>query len=286
MKFNLVSDLHIDCDRARQLDLPGGEILLLAGDLCEVGDLNPRYRRDLALASLTATYDIESMNIKLEKEADMKLELLDRIKIQLARYNQVYAVLGNHEHYNCNFDLTAELYTEVLPEVKLLENESISLSNNIVLFGATLWTDLDKGSPLVESRVSSWSDYEWITVGYTGRKLRSSDTLNAHKKTIAALYRCVYDNPDKDILVMTHFVPSSRSSNERYSMSLDNAFFYSSLDEIMLDNPNIKAWCHGHTHDVFDYKIGECRVMCNPRGYIQGFTSEKTGFNRNFNFEL
>lgn len=286
MKFNLVSDLHIDFDRARQLDLPGGDILLLAGDLCEVGDLNPRYRRDLALASLTATYDIESMNIKLEKEVDRKLELLDRIKIQLARYNQVYAVLGNHEHYNCNFDLTAELYKEVLPEVILLENESISLSDNLVLFGATLWTDLDRGNPLVECLVKAWSDYEWITVGPTGRKLRSSDTLNAHQKSIAALYRCIDDNPGKDILVMTHFVPSSRSSHERYKMNMDNYFFYSSLDEIMLEYPNIKAWCHGHTHNNYDYKIGECRVMCNPRGYVQGFQSEKTGFDPGFNFEL
>jgi len=34
-----------------------------------------------------------------------------------------------------------------------------------------------------------------------------------------------------------------------------------------LDHPQIKLWTHGHTHHEFDYMIGECRVVCNPRGY-------------------
>jgi hypothetical protein len=36
----------------------------------------------------------------------------------------------------------------------------------------------------------------------------------------------------------------------------------------MLDRPGIKLWTHGHTHEDFDYMIGDCRVVCNPRGYI------------------
>lgn len=286
MKFNLVSDLHIDFDRGQELDLPGGEILLLAGDLCEVVTLNPRYRAEVTLGMLTSASQVDSFNRKLITVNKNALEILDRLKVQLAKYDKVYSVLGNHEHYNCNFDLTAELYREVLPEVTLLDNSSVQLSDNIVLFGSTLWTDLDNGNPLVECRVGAWSDYKWITAGYSNRRLRSSDTLEAHRKAIAALYTCIDNNPGKDIIVMTHFVPSSKSVNERYAMSLDNWFFYSSLEEIMLEYPNIKAWCHGHTHDVYDYKIGECRVMCNPRGYITSYNSEKTGFNPGFNFEI
>ena len=46
-----------------------------------------------------------------------------------------------------------------------------------------------------------------------------------------------------------------------------NGGFHTELSEMILDHPNIKHWVHGHTHDPFDYKIGECRVVCNPRGY-------------------
>jgi hypothetical protein len=47
-----------------------------------------------------------------------------------------------------------------------------------------------------------------------------------------------------------------------------NGGYHSDLSEFMLDRPGIKLWTHGHTHEVFDYKVGECRVVCNPRGYI------------------
>ena len=26
-------------------------------------------------------------------------------------------------------------------------------------------------------------------------------------------------------------------------------------------------WVHGHTHDSCDYRVGNTRVICNPRGY-------------------
>ncbi len=26
-------------------------------------------------------------------------------------------------------------------------------------------------------------------------------------------------------------------------------------------------WVHGHTHSSHDYRVGPCRVVCNPRGY-------------------
>ena len=46
-----------------------------------------------------------------------------------------------------------------------------------------------------------------------------------------------------------------------------NGAFVSNLDEFIMDHPQIKLWTHGHVHNVFDYTIGETRVVCNPRGY-------------------
>ena len=36
-----------------------------------------------------------------------------------------------------------------------------------------------------------------------------------------------------------------------------------------MDHPQIKLWTHGHTHEDFDYMVGETRIVCNPRGYIR-----------------
>ena len=47
-----------------------------------------------------------------------------------------------------------------------------------------------------------------------------------------------------------------------------NGGYSSDLSQFILDNPQIKLWTHGHTHETFDYVIGETRIVCNPRGYI------------------
>jgi len=46
-----------------------------------------------------------------------------------------------------------------------------------------------------------------------------------------------------------------------------NAAFVNSLDEYIIDHPQIKLWAHGHVHDRWDYMIGETRIICNPHGY-------------------
>ena len=52
-----------------------------------------------------------------------------------------------------------------------------------------------------------------------------------------------------------------------------NGAYSSELAEYILDHPQIKLWTLGHTHEDFDYMIGETRVFCNPRGYI-GYESK------------
>jgi hypothetical protein len=48
-----------------------------------------------------------------------------------------------------------------------------------------------------------------------------------------------------------------------------NGAYSSSLDEYIMDHPQIKLWTHGHTHEDFDYMLRSTRVVCNPRGYIK-----------------
>ena len=62
-----------------------------------------------------------------------------------------------------------------------------------------------------------------------------------------------------------------------------NGGYVSDLSNLILDNPQIKYWLHGHTHQQVDYMVGETRVMCNARGYA-GY--EESGFDVNFTFEV
>jgi len=73
---------------------------------------------------------------------------------------------------------------------------------------------------------------------------------------------------DQKFVVVGHHAPSKASTHPRYAKEeLMNGGYSSSLDEYIMDHPQIKLWTHGHTHEDFDYMVGSTRVVCNPRGY-------------------
>jgi hypothetical protein len=70
-------------------------------------------------------------------------------------------------------------------------------------------------------------------------------------------------------VVVGHHSPSKQSTHPRYKHeTLMNGGYSSDLEEFIKDRPQIKLWTHGHTHEDFDYMVGETRIVCNPRGYI------------------
>lgn len=256
MKISLVSDVHLEC---AHLELPGGDVLILAGDLAEAKHLTgPEYQKFFT--------------------------------VECAKYQKVFYVLGNHEHYMNIFEETYDDVKELLPDnITLLENESVEY-NGVVFLGATLWTDLNKRDPETMNAIRHYmSDYRYIK--YFSEKFNkeikiSPDmTVDKHEASLAYFKEYLSATPDKPVVVITHMAPSALSVAEKYKNEpITNSAYYSDLSEFILDHPNIKVWCHGHTHTPFDYKIGETRVLCNPRGYFP--YEDGNGFDVNFTFEV
>jgi hypothetical protein len=95
----------------------------------------------------------------------------------------------------------------------------------------------------------------------------------------------VQEYPDMPVVVITHTGPTHMSINEKYKHDpVSNGAYVSDLSDLILDNPNIKAWVHGHVHDPVDYTVGWCRVLCNPRGYLPW--EGNNGFNPSLTFEV
>ena len=61
-----------------------------------------------------------------------------------------------------------------------------------------------------------------------------------------------------------------------------NPFFASNLDDLII-NSRADLWVFGHTHSSHDYKIGDTRMICNPRRYSNG---DKTGFDSGLVVEI
>ena len=86
---------------------------------------------------------------------------------------------------------------------------------------------------------------------------RMIETHQAHKEFLFS--------SEADIIV-SHHTPSYQSISDRYRADPLNVCFSNNLDEQILNMKKPpKLWIHGHTHDRFDYMIGDTRVICHPR---------------------
>lgn len=262
MRIHLNSDVHIEFDREPTHTLAGGETLLLAGDVC-VADLLRKERTD--------------------KKAIKHRRVCDAFfKEECAKYEKVYMIMGNHEHYHGVFDNTAMILREYLQDtnVTLLDKEWVRLNDHWELFGGTMWTDYDQSDWFaMQDAKNKMNDHRIIekikqgdepVIGekkpFVGRFL-PEDAVEEYRDTVAELVSHVIDHTDTKKIVMTHHAPCAQSIAARFQGMRLNAAYYTEMSGWIMDQPDIKYWFHGHMHDSFDYIIGDCRVVCNPRGY-------------------
>lgn len=205
------------------------------------------------------------------------------------RFKQVFYVLGNHDFYKMEMHKTVyTLYeeTEWMHNVCILHDSMLEFEDYIFV-GGTLWTDLKGGDPLVMNEAKrNMNDYWVIKHNNKGvyTRLYPELTVERHYKTRDYIFHIASEHRDKKVVVCTHHAPSYRSvsnyyKSKQYDMVM-NYNYFSDLDEKIMDNDNIVLWTHGHTHTCFDYKIDNCRVVCNPRGYSENPNkSENKKFN-------
>jgi hypothetical protein len=165
--------------------------------------------------------------------------------------------------------------------------------NDHVFIGGTLWTDMNgeddmtmnhvarrmndfqicqNSNEMVNYRVWDENDGGDKTTKFKTRPatLSPQHVLQDHKAMLKVIEDAYNDVPPwKTVVVCTHHAPSKGSEHPKYKHDqLMNGAYNSKLDQFIMDRPGIKLWTHGHTHEDFDYMIKGCRVVCNPRGYI------------------
>jgi hypothetical protein len=271
MKIHYVSDLHLDISGF--LDLPGGDVLILGGDICEAKALRQEFHQTKTLDRTPGAFPC-----------------YDFFHYVVPRYKKVFMVMGNHEHYHGKFWKTkAELLNMIPDNVSLMENQC-EVYEGVVFVGATLWTDMNKSDPLtMASMVNYMNDYKVITYHYPQynayHKMRPIDTVKMHFESKRYIEDKVKEHADMPVVVITHMGPTHMSVNEKYKHDpVSNGAYVSDLSNLILDHPQIKFWVHGHVHDPVDYMVGDTRVLCNPRGYIPWEAGN--GFNIGASFDV
>jgi Icc-related predicted phosphoesterase len=251
MKIALGSDLHLEFGAIELHNTEAADVLVLSGDILVAKHLNPAHH----------------YNDRYRKF----------IKECCERFPKVVYVLGNHEHYSYDIQETVTYLKQelVYDNLHILENETVDILD-YTFIGATVWTNMnDEDSLTLYHTTSMMNDFHSIknsarTVNEWGKpaRLTPEDTVAAHKKSMDYINHITYNRPNYKFIVVGHHCPSFKSVHPKYANDkIMNGAFASDLDDFIAYRPQIRLWTHGHTHEQFDYMIGETRIVCNPRGY-------------------
>lgn len=264
-----MSDIHLEF---APMKLNGGEVLLLAGDIFVTKLVSSEYKYIRRLKKQFQEFFLD----------------------ECSKYEKVYLIAGNHEFYMGGYlefmrgNLVKYLETIGAKNIFLLEKNSVNLKDGWDLVGTTLWTNFNNNNPLAKQASYGYmNDYREIRTervptieenslntthsidSPSGRKSVSikPDTLLKEFNESFDFLKEAVASTSNNLVVMTHHAPSYLSCHDRFGQSETNWSYYSNLENFILDNPHIKYWIHGHTHDSHRYFIGDCEVVCNPRGY-------------------
>lgn len=116
------------------------------------------------------------------------------------------------------------------------------------------------------------------------RKLRAADTVQLHALHRSRIKKKLAEPFAGSTVVITHMAPSMQSVPEEYRTDLSSSSYATQMDGLV---SQADLWVHGYIHDTLDYRIGKCRVVCNPCGYINRDGGiENTKFDPGFIVEL
>ncbi len=244
MRVHVMSDIHFehmqkeDGDhffkqhealRARD---PAG-LLILAGDICQIGRHESFWRARLAQL--------------------------------ISGYEKVLYVPGNHEYYSYSF-LEGDKFFEDIDGNPNFHN-FIQLDHGPFEFrgqrfvGNTMWFP-DTGADAWAKR--SMSDFYIIGNGASPFEPLVYQRHEEFRLKVVANLRA-------GDVVVTHHGPLPQSISPRFQGSPLNPFFATDLSASLYEGRLPKLWIQGHTHDALDYEhqVGSerMRVYCNPHGY-------------------
>ena len=199
----------------------------------------------------------------------------------------VLFVAGNHEFYGLNWEHTrADLRRAARgTSVVVLDNDVADLSafehwsepskqvlSRVRFLGTTLWTDYRYNAGKTQRQLMEHAELrinDHRVIRTADGRFTAAHALRDHELSRGWLERELAKPFDGKTIVLTHHAPHPLSVHPRY-LSMDalatNAAFASDLTPLL---QQADLWCHGHVHDSFDYRVGRCRVVANPRGYAR-----------------
>lgn len=296
MKIAVCSDLHLEFGDLVLKNEQGADVLILSGDILVANHLRERDVEDTMLGmGVSERYHKFLQNVCSEFKDVVYVmgnhEHYDGdfpFTEERIRFNMKYlpnfhvlekscvkiddvTFIGGTLWTDMNKEDSLTLYhvSRRMNDFRIIKNSNRMTSRSVPIY---------EKNPLYTDDGKNGGQYKLNEYGYyikIGEKIKDEpstlspeDVVVEFKKMVDYINIVTSANEQK-FVVVGHHAPSKASTHPRYQGdTLMNGAYSSSLDEFILDRPQIKLWTHGHTHEPFDYMIGSTRIVCNPRGYI------------------
>jgi predicted phosphohydrolase len=246
--FHLWSDVHLEF-------IDDGSYPAVISEITAVQSENPR--DTLILAGDIATPQTLDRLARFFK--DLK-----------AIFPRVMYLPGNHEYYHSVSmeKMDADLRGMCsLYDIQWIGNQSIPLTNDIVVIGTTLWFRFDRDVPPL-------NDFRYIP-DFRMNEETPNVLIDANMEFLVHELSAVA-KAKKRAIVVTHHMPFGKrlwatlcESGCKYPYS--KSFGFSSDTDSILKKfrHQIICWCFGHTHSYVSMRDPNTGVqfLCNPHGY-------------------
>jgi hypothetical protein len=166
-------------------------------------------------------------------------------------FHRIYFVPGNHEYdtSSCFSQIKYNIYQPQLEDlakshnINLLNCQKYNLDDNTIIAGTTLWSNPDY-------KLNHQSDNEF------------NKHITQHQQEVQWLKNLINNNPNKKIIIGTHFVPTVKLIEPKYYINnKPSKWFYTNL-EYLIKEPII-GWFCGHSHSNIITHINNVKCGIN-----------------------
>jgi hypothetical protein len=209
------------------------------------------------------------------------------ILTQSNQFDKVFLLMGNHDYYHSKdtvdkiIQKTRDL-CKTTSNVHLLERDSFQLTDETVLLGCTLWSNINTHAAIhlndfkhIHLKVSE--ELSDPLLKWKSKRLLDVNTYQDwHNRDVRWLNYNIEkrENTGESVVILTHHAPLKIMGGKYQNNKLDSAF---TTDLKGLFKPPVIACCSGHLHANTDVKYNNIRSVSNAMGY----ENEDTGYRSN-----
>lgn len=237
MRIQFASDIHLEFKENLEFIRSGafkvnGDILILAGDIYYLDE-------------------------KLLRQCDF-------FKWASDNYEQTLLIPGNHEYYR-HGNIVKDGNTwklDILSNVAYYQNEVVHINNTDIIL-STLWSYIR-----TENEIAVYNGInDFRLISYDNGLFLPKNFNDEHIKCLSFIKQKVKESSAKNIVVVTHHVPTFKAVALHHRSSKLNDAFACELGDFIVDSP-IDYWIYGHSHTNIDIEIGNTKILSNQLGYV------------------